>query len=138
MIVGSILDEDALQDAANGADFVYNFAAIADINEVCVNPIDTVKNNILGNTYVLEACKKNNVKRFVFADSMYVYSRAGSFYRSSKQACELLIEDYYEAFGFPYTIVRYGSLYGPRSDEHNWIYSILKQAITEGKIVAVW
>jgi len=47
---------------------------------------------------------------------------------------EFIIENYNEVFGLPYTILRYSSLYGPRADERNWVYQILKQAITEGKI----
>ena len=35
----------------------------------------------------------------------------------------------------PYTILRYGSLYGPRTDDRNFIYHIIKQALTEKKIV---
>ena len=31
--------------------------------------------------------------------------------------------------------MRYGSLYGPRADEKNWIHTILKQALAEGRIV---
>lgn len=134
MVVGSILDTDAVKNVVSEADIVYNFAGIADIYEANNKPLETVKMNILGNTNVLEACRHNNVSRFVFASSVYVYSDAGSFYRSSKQACELIIENYYEQYGLPYTILRYGSLYGPRSDERNWIYSILKQAIIDGKI----
>lgn len=134
MIVGNILDLDTVKSAVSGADVVYNFAGIADIYEANNRPLKTVKINILGNTNVLEACRLSNISRFVFASSVYVYSDAGSFYRSSKQACELIIENYYQQYGLPYTILRYGSLYGPRSDERNWIYSILKQAITEGKI----
>ena len=84
---------------------------------------------------MLEACRKAKVRRFVFASSLYVYSKSGSFYRSTKQACELIIENYHEMFDLPYTILRYGSLYGPRADERNWIYKILKQALKEGKIV---
>lgn len=134
MVTGDILDQDAVCKAVEGAQVVYNFAGIADIDEARDRPIDTVKINILGNTTILEACRKNNVKRFVFASSLYVYSEAGSFYRSSKQACELLIENYHKIFGLPFTILRYGSLYGPRADEKNWIYRILVQALTESKI----
>jgi UDP-glucose 4-epimerase len=65
-----------------------------------------------------------------------VYSDAGAFYRTSKQASELIIENYNELYNLPYTILRYGSLYGPRSDETNYIYKILKQAITECKITS--
>jgi len=134
MVVGNILDEDSVSKALKDADIVYNFAGIADIDQAKERPLDTVKINILGNTIILEACRKNNVQRFVFASSLYVYSQAGSFYRSSKQACELIIENYYESYKLPYTILRYGSLYGPRSDDNNWVYQILKQAMTEGKI----
>jgi len=136
MIIGSILDENAVKRAVKDADVVYNFAAIADMDDANKKPIETVKNNILGNTIVLEMCRLSKVKRFVFASTLYVYSEAGTFYRSSKQACELIIENYNELFDLPYTILRYGSLYGPRCDERNYIYKIVKQAITEGKIVS--
>lgn len=134
MVVGDILDEKAVEDAMSGCDIVYNFAGIADIEEASQRPLDSVKYNIVGNSIILEACCKANIKRFVFASSLYVYSKAGSFYRSTKQACELLIENYHEVFGLPYTILRYGSLYGQRADSRNFIYKILTQAITEGKI----
>lgn len=136
MIVGDILDKDAVIGAVKGADVVYNFAGMADIDAAHEKPVETVENNILGNTIILEACRKNQVKRFVFASTVYVYSRAGSFYRSSKQACELIIENYNEVFGLPYTILRYGSIYGPRADERSFIHKILKQAVTEGKITS--
>lgn len=134
MLVGNILDEKAVDHAVEGADTVYNFAGVADITKASDKPLETIKNNILGNTVILEACRLHNVKRFVFASSVYVYSGAGSFYRSSKQACELITENYNDKYGLPFTILRYGSLYGPRADESNWVYQILKQAVTEGKI----
>ncbi|NQV02782.1 MAG: NAD(P)-dependent oxidoreductase, partial [Bacteroidia bacterium] len=64
----------------------------------------------------------------------YVYSKTGSFYRCSKQACEAFIESYQERFGLDYTILRYGSLYGPRSDSRNAIYSFVDQAIRKRRI----
>jgi UDP-glucose 4-epimerase len=134
MIVGSITDKTAVEKAVKGCDVVYNFAGIADIDEARGNPVKTVEINILGNTIILDACRKNKVKRFVFASSLYVYSESGSFYRSSKQACELIVENFYRVFGLPFTILRYGSLYGPRADEKNWVYRTLKQALTSGKI----
>ncbi len=135
MIVGDILNQNKVEEAVKGCDIVYNFAGIADIDEASQRPLDSVEYNILGNSIVLEACRKAKVRRFVFASSLYVYSKSGSFYRSTKQACELIIENYHEMFDLQYTILRYGSLYGPRADERNWIYKILKQALKEGKIV---
>jgi len=134
MIVGDILDEKKVEKSVRGCDIVYNFAGIADIDDARRRPLDSVKYNILGNTIILEMCRRFKIKRLVFASSLYVYSKAGSFYRSTKQACELLIENYKEVFGLPYTILRYGSLYGPRADDENFIYKIIKQALTEKKI----
>ena len=134
MVVGDIMDEKLVARTVKESDFVYNFAGIADIEEAAKRPLDCVKFNILGNSIILEASRREHVKRFVFASSLYVYSKAGSFYRSTKQACELLIENYSEVYSLPYTILRYGSLYGPRSDENNFIHQILRQALTEGKI----
>ena len=134
MLVGDILDQNKIEEAVQGCNIVYNFAGITDIGEASKKPLDSVKFNVLGNSIILEACRKANVKRFVFASSLYVYSKAGSFYRSTKQSCELLIENYNEIFGLPYTILRYGSLYGPRADERNIIYRFIKEALMEGKI----
>jgi len=134
MVVGDILDYDAVRDVVKDSQVVYNFAGVADIDVAYENPLDTIKYNILGNAHVLEASKDQPIKRYVFASTVYVYSDAGSFYKSSKQACELYIEDYAKKYGIPYTILRYGSLYGPRSDEHNPIFNLLKKAILEKKI----
>lgn len=134
MVVGDIMDDSRVTGCLKGVDAVYNFAGLADIEEASKKPLDTVKFNVLGNTMLLECSRKVGVKRFIYASTLYVYSKSGSFYRSSKQACELIIDNYSETFGLPYTILRYGSLYGPRSDNRNWIHRTLKQALTEGKI----
>lgn len=134
MIIGNILDQQAVEQALVGCDVVYNFAGIADIEEASRRPIDSVRFNILGNTIALEASRNAKVKRFVFASSIYVYSNEGSIYRSTKQACELIIENYSQMAGMPYTILRYGSLYGPRADENNAIRNFIRQALIEEKI----
>jgi UDP-glucose 4-epimerase len=135
MVVGDILDEVLVKRVIVGADVVYNFAGIADIDQAAAQPVEVVKRNILGNTLILEACRIAVVKRFVFASSLYVYGKSGSFYRSTKLACELLIENYNEIYGLPYTILRYGSLYGPRAGDTNAISRFIKQALEEGKII---
>ncbi len=134
MIINNILNSEAVIDATKNSDYVYNFAGISDIDLAKTNPIETIKYNIIGNVTILEACKINKIKRYIYASSLYVFSDKGSFYRSSKQSAELFIENYFEEFGLEYTILRYGSLYGPRSDENNWINRILKQALLENKI----
>lgn len=133
-IVGDIASLKQVDEAVRGCDIVYNFAAVADMDEAESQPIETVKTNIWGNSVILEACRRHKIKRFVLASTLYVYSKAGSFYRSSKQASESLTENYHEIYGLDYTILRYGSLYGPRAGQENWVHRIIKQAIQENKI----
>jgi UDP-glucose 4-epimerase len=134
MIVGDILDENLVDKTVKESEIIFNFAGLADIGEANTRPIDTVRYNILGNTIILDACRKAKVSRYIFASSVYVYSNSGGFYRCSKQACEAYIETFQENFGLEYTILRYGSLYGPRADERNAIYRYILQALKEKKI----
>lgn len=134
MLVGSILDEGIVAEAVEGADMVFNYAGIADIGEANSRPVDTARINVLGNVIALEACRKAGVSRYVFASSLYVYGKSGGFYRCSKQACEIYIENYQAMYGLPYTILRYGSLYGPRADRRNAIERFVHEALTTGVI----
>lgn len=135
MIIGDILDGNAVSEAVRGCDYVYNFAGIADLDDATTKPLDTVGQNIMGTTIILDAAQKHRAKRFIYASTIYVYSDKGGFYRCSKQAAELYIEEYARKFGLDYTILRYGTVYGPRADNRNSIYRYLKQAVEEGKII---
>lgn len=134
MIVGDLSNIEKIHNSVAGAYAVYNFAALADLNLALTQPVKTVEVNILGNVQVLEACRLNDVQRFVYASSVYVYSREGGFYRCSKQAAEHYVEEYQNAFGLDYTILRYGSLYGPRADPGNGLLRIVRQALETGVV----
>jgi UDP-glucose 4-epimerase len=132
MIVGNLLSADEVETAVVGADVVYNFAALADLNMGLANPIETIQVNVLGNSHILEACRKQGVKRFLYASTVYVHSREGGFYRCSKQAAEHYVEEYQRTYNLDYTILRYGSIYGPRADKSNGLYRIVKKALETG------
>ena len=132
MVVGDLLDAGSLEAAVAGAEVVFNFAALADLNEALDKPLETVRINVLGNAHVLEACRLHKVRRFVYASTVYVYSREGGFYRCSKQAAEHYVEEYQRIYGLDYTILRYGSLYGPRADHTNGLFRIVKGALESG------
>ncbi len=135
MIVGDILDRELVNKAVEDMDVLYNFAGIADIDEATKKPVESVLYNILGNTLLLDAAVKQKLKRFIYASTVYVYSDSGSFYRCSKIACENYIETYQKQYGMPYTILRYGTLYGLRADMRNSICRYITQAMQDGKIV---
>lgn len=134
MVIGDILNKEEVDKAVQNSQYVYHFAGLADINEAKEKPLDTITSNVLGTTNILEACKNNNVERFVFASTIYVYSELGSFYRSSKQACELIIENYFDEFDLNYTILRYGSLYGRRANQFNFIHNAVTRALLDKRI----
>ena len=132
MVMGDVQDGDKLNQVIAGADVVYNFAALADLNQALEQPIKTININILGNLNVMEACHAHGVKRFIYASTVYVHSREGGFYGCSKRASEGYIEEYQRIYGLDYTILRYGSLYGPRADNTNGLYRIVESALQSG------
>lgn len=134
MVIGNILDRNAVRDIVKGSDYVYHFAAIADIGEARNNPVESANFNIIGTINILDACREFSIKRFVYSSTIYVYSDHGSFYRSSKQSCELFIENYQKEYGLEFTVLRYGSLYGPRANSFNFIKNAINQALLENKI----
>jgi len=134
LIIGDIMSVDDLRSAMENIDTVYHMAGIADIDECYQNPTQTMEFNIVGTARVLEACVESSIEKFVFSSTAYVYSDRGSFYRVSKQACESLIEEYNKKHGLKYVILRYGSLYGERSDSRNSIYRFLYSAIKHNKL----
>jgi UDP-glucose 4-epimerase len=134
MKVGDILDSAAVSEAMADCEAVYHLAAMANINDAIDRPRQAVETNIMGTVNMLEAARMCRVKRFVFSSSIYVYSNEGSFYRTTKQACEHLVHDYHEQFGLDFTVLRFGSLYGPRSDRSNGVHRMLAQALAEHRI----
>ncbi len=130
-----ILDSDIVQKAVEGCDIAYNFAGLADINIAIHEPLKAINLNVIGNINILEACRAARIERFVYASSAYAVSNKGSFYGISKHASEKITEEYGKRYGVAYTVIRYGSLYGERADASNYIYTLLKSAIIDKKIV---
>ena len=134
MIIGDVTNVEQVNAAVQGCEVIYHLAALADIDEAINRPVDTMSVNLMGTVNMLEAARKFGIKRFVFSSSIYVYSDQGSFYRTSKQACEYLIQDYHDRYGLESTILRYGSLYGPRADSSNAVFKMVTSAFKTGKI----
>jgi len=129
MIVGDAMSSDDLDAAMQGIDYVYYFSGIADIGEAKSKPYDTINSNVMGLTKALDAAVKNKIEQFIYASTMYVYSPYGSFYRASKQAAEIIVEAYHEEYALTYVFLRYGSLYGPRSQDWNGVKKFVKQLV---------
>lgn len=134
-IRGNLLNYKKLEKVVKNQDVVFHFAALSDLNEALMKPLETVKLNILGTIFLLELSKKYKINRFIYASSIYVNSHQGGFYRSSKKAAEDYIEEYHQRYKINYTILRYGSLFGERSDFNNGLKKIIKNSLEAKKIV---
>jgi UDP-glucose 4-epimerase len=133
-VIGDLLNLEDVRRAAQDCAAIYHFAAVSDIEEASKDPIRTAEVNLMGTVNLLDAARRARVSRFVFASSVYAYSKAGGIYRASKQACENFIEAFQEQYGLAFTILRYGSLYGRRASPGNRIHRMINSAITQGRI----
>lgn len=115
--------------------YVFNFAGWADIETSNQNPIETQKNNIIGNSNILEVCSKKKIKKYIYASTLYVFSDFGGFYKSSKLCSEILTKEYSKLFNIEYLILRFGSLYGPGAKDGNAIFDLIKMAYEKKKII---
>lgn len=70
-----MLDKEAMGRifAEEKVDAVIHFAGLKAVGESCQKPWEYYNNNIVGTLNILEAMKKNGVKRFVFSSSATVY-----------------------------------------------------------------
>lgn len=126
MIVGNILNKKKLFRAIKGSEIVFNFAALANMNELNDKAEKTVKYNILGTVNALNVCNKCKVKKFIHASTIYANTEEGGFYGRSKKAAEHYVEEYFNFYKLKYTILRFGSLYGERAEKDNGIRQILE------------
>jgi UDP-glucose 4-epimerase len=133
-INGNILNEKKLDQSIKNKDYVFLFAGLSDLDEALVKPIKTVKLNILAICLVAQYCVKHRIKRLIFASSIYAGSEEGGFYSCSKRAAEDFLVEFSKKYKLKFTILRYGSLYGPRSDNKNGLYRILINAIKKNKL----
>ena len=69
--------EEILKETEN-QDILIHLAAKISVSESILNPSETFEVNVDGTKNVLEACKKNNVKKIIIASSAAVYGEGSS------------------------------------------------------------
>lgn len=130
-IRGDITDIKILKKTIKNKDAVYHFAGISDIGQGLKKPLSTAKMNIIPTINIMNLCVKNKVKKFIFASTIYVHSSQGGFYRASKKSSELYIIEFGKIFKLNFHILRYGTIYGPRSNLNNNLSRIIFYALTK-------
>jgi len=120
--------------ATKGMDKVYNFAAnMGGIGFITSVGAEVMHDNVLINTYMLEAARQNKVKRLLFSSSACVYptykqtdpnvkglreedaipADPDNFYGWEKLYTEKMCEAYQRDYAMDLRVLRYHNIYGP-------------------------
>jgi UDP-glucose 4-epimerase len=140
IVEGNLLNVEKLKNAMSGCDFVFHFAANADVRFGLQHPGKDLEQNTQATFNVLEAMRANGIYKIAFSSTGSVYGEAKVFptpedapfpvqtslYGASKLAGESLIQAYCEGFGFQSWIFRFVSILGERYT-HGHVFDFYKQ-----------
>lgn len=110
----------------NKFDGVINLAARAGVRYSMINPSVYMTTNALGSLNLLEAMRKNEVRKYVLASTSSLYAGQKmpfveslpvntplSSYAASKKAAEVLAYSHHHLYNLDISICRYFTVYGP-------------------------
>jgi UDP-glucose 4-epimerase len=150
-IYGDIIENyDLLEYNMQNMDIVFHFAANADVRYGLEHPYKDLEQNTIVTFHVLEAMRKNNVKKIVFTSTGSIYGSntiyptpenapipiQNSLYGASKLACEGLIEAYCEGYDLNCWIYRLVSVMG-NNYHHGCLYDFYKKLLKDNKKMSV-
>lgn len=138
LIEGDIRDKSVVKQAftEKPIEAVVHIAARAGVRPSIQNPQLYVETNVLGTLYLLEACRENKVKKFIFASTSSIYGVNAkvpfsetdlvqstlSPYASTKLCCEQLCSNYSRLYDMQINCLRFFTVYGPRQRPDLAIY----------------
>ena len=111
-----------------GADAVFHLAAMSCLTDCIARPLEAAGVNTVGTLNVLEAARRANVGKFVYADTSAEYGGVDKYptpedevlpvgvYAASKHGGAAFCESYRELYGLNLTTARYFNVYGPAQD----------------------
>lgn len=128
-IQGDIEDDQTIERVTWGCDAIFHQAAVVSVTKTVEDPVFSARVNDLGAIKVLDAARKNGVRRVVMASSSAVYGDAPQLPKIesmipaplSPYAVQKLTNEYYAAlysklYGIETACLRYFNVYGPRQD----------------------
>jgi UDP-glucose 4-epimerase len=149
LIRGDVRDEEAVDHAVKGVDFVLHQAALASVPRSIADPTSNNQVNVQGTLNILLAAKKHGVKRVVYASSSSVYGDSEELpkvetmtpnpkspYAVAKLAAEYYCRVFGELYGVPTVSLRYFNVFGPRQDpnsQYSAVIPLFVKALLEGK-----
>lgn len=140
IFAGDVRDPNGVLKATEKADVVFHLAALIGIPFSYHSPDSYVDTNIKGTLNVLQAARKNGVKKIVHTSTSEVYGTAQytpideahpinprSPYAATKSAADELALSFYRSFDLPVVILRPFNTFGPRQSARAIIPAILSQ-----------
>ena len=147
-ILGDILDEQKILQSFQDFDAIIHLAATVGVKNTETNPVLTLNTNILGTKNILEACKKHNIKKMIFASSSEIYGEPRKVpidetqtpipittYGISKLASEEYLKSYAKTCGFNYSILRFFNVVGPKQSSRFVLPEFIKNALNNKPLV---
>ncbi|MHA1617142.1 MAG: SDR family NAD(P)-dependent oxidoreductase [Candidatus Njordarchaeales archaeon] len=127
IVQGDIRDPIVIREAIKDIDAVIHLAAIVSVDEATKWPELTFQVNAEGTLNILEALRRFDVEKIVYASSSAVYGDPlylpidekhplfpKNPYGASKLAGEALVNAYHQTYGLKAVVLRYFNVYGPR------------------------
>lgn len=143
LIDGDIRDFWTCLDAVRDCDYVLHQAALPSVPRSVANPQTTNRINIGGILNMLEAARRQKVKRFVFASSSSVYGDTPTLpkiesmppnpmspYATTKLTGEFYCRNFLDLYGLPTVCLRYFNIFGPRQDPNSDYAAVVPKFIT--------
>ena len=141
---GDIKDQEILAEASQDCDIIFHQAAMVSVPQTVDNPVGSAMVNDMGTLFVLEAARKNRVKRVILASSCAVYGddpeipkheemrpKPQSPYAVQKFAGECYARLYFELYGIETVSLRYFNVYGPRQDPSSLYSGVISIFMTK-------
>lgn len=147
---GDIRDPNGVQEAMKGIDVVFHLAALIGIPFSYHSPDSYIDTNVKGTLNVLQAARKQGVRKMVHTSTSEVYGTARAVpicedhslnpqspYAATKAAADHMAQSFYLSFGLPVTTIRPFNTYGPRQSARAVIPTIIAQLCAGQKTVCL-
>jgi UDP-glucose 4-epimerase len=151
---GDIRDRAEVAAAVQGVDAIVHLAAVASVQASIDDPVSTHETNFDGTLYLLEAARRANIRRFLYASSAAVYGDNAALplaedaslkplspYAADKLAGEHYLAFYFNKFGLQTTAFRFFNIFGPRQDPsspYSGVISIFIERSRRGEPVTIF
>lgn len=133
----NIVDFYNLAQLLQNVDYVFHTAAISRTPPCIDNPRICYEVNVMGTLNVLEAAKRNKVKRVVLSSSNVVYA-FDTPYRTSKEALERLGDVYNKMYGQSVVSLCYSNVYGSgMRDDDIAVFQSLRHSKEENGYITI-